>query len=339
MDKQEQKQKEERKAFDMAKQDIPFLKDLALVTHDDKPDFILKDKVGRIIGLEHFRADVYRVQDENSSHISGGHTVLNDLKNELFQKYHPIAVSDAWTDNILKQSADDLFGRHMKTILDMQSHYTYEAFLDNLHVGIHGRPPKVKGHVQKSKNYPNRESYDLMGFLIEIPVPSFHYYFETNGSQEVSKFYSRLCKPPLNLQRYEKISRRFNEGYSYQKINGLPITSEIWAELNIFDDIDFIIIETHDSSYPEKHYGQYFTKNTPKPRIYPAFSFGFTDVISTDVQVEHKDDKINALFTSHTNRSKYDVTVTKTALKAERRKLDRKSRKHFDEVTRKFRER
>lgn len=117
MDKQEQKQKEERKAFDMAKQDIPFLKNLALVTHDDKPDFILKDKVGRKIGLEHFRADVYRVQDENSSHISGGHTILNDSKDELFQKYHPIAVSDAWTDNILKQSAADLFCGHMKTIV------------------------------------------------------------------------------------------------------------------------------------------------------------------------------------------------------------------------------
>ena len=170
-----------------------------------------------------------------------------------------------------------------------------------------------------------------MGSLIEVPVPSFRYHFETNGSQEVSKFYSWLCRPPLNLQEYEKVPRRFNEGYSYQKINGLPITSEIWTELNIFDDIDFIIIETHDSSYPEKHYGQYFTKDTPKPRIYPAFSFGVTDVISTDVQVEHKDGKINAL----TNLSKYDVAVTKTTLKAERRKQNRKSRKHFDEVTRK----
>ena len=62
MNKQEQKQKEERKVFDMAKQDILFLKDLELVTHDDKPDFVLKDKIGRKIGLEHFRADVYRVQ-------------------------------------------------------------------------------------------------------------------------------------------------------------------------------------------------------------------------------------------------------------------------------------
>lgn len=339
MDKQAQKRKEERKAFDMAKQDILFLKDFELVTHDDKPDFVLKDKVGRKIGLEHFRADVYRVQDENSSHISGGHTVLDDSKDALFQKYNPIAVSDAWTDDILKQSTDDLFSGHMRKMLEMQSCYKYEAFLDNLHVGIHGRPPKVKGHVQKSKNYPDRESYDLMGFLIEVPVPSFHYHFETNGSQEVSKFYSWLCRLPLNLQGYEKIPKRFNEGYSYQKINGLPITSEIWTELNIFDDIDFIIIETHDSSYPEKHYGQYFTKDTPKPITYPAFSFGFTDITSTDVQVEHKDGKINVLFTSHTNRSKYDIAPTKTTLKAERRKQYRKSRKHFDEVTRKFRER
>ena len=50
---------EERQVFDMAKQDIPFLKDLELVKHDDRPDFILKDKDGRLIGLEHFRADVY----------------------------------------------------------------------------------------------------------------------------------------------------------------------------------------------------------------------------------------------------------------------------------------
>lgn len=333
------KQKEEQKAFDMARRDILFLKDLELVTHDDKPDFVLKDKVGRKIGLEHFRADVYRVQDENSSHISGGHTVLNDSEDELFQKYNPIAISDAWTDNILKQSADDLFGEYMRKMLEMQSRYTYEAFLDNLHVGIHGRPPKVKGHVQKSKNYPDRESYDLMGFLIEVPVPSFHYHFETDSSQEASKFHSELCRPPLNLQGYKKAPKRFNEGFSYQKINGLPITREIWAELNIFDDIDFVIIETHDSSYPENHYGQYFTKDTQKPIIYPAFSFGLTDIISTDVQTGYKDGNINALFTLNTNRHKYDITITKTKLKAERRKYNRRLRKHFDEATKRFRER
>lgn len=332
------KQKEEQQAFDMAKQDVPFLHHLKVIEHNDRPDFILEDENGRKIGLEHFRADVYRVQDANNAHISGGHTVLNNSKDELYLKYHPYAVADTWNDNIIKQSANDLFGGYIKKILDMQSRYTYEAFLDNLHVAIHGRHPKPKGHVQKSKNYPDRNSYDLMGFLIEIPVPSFHYYFETNGSQEVSKFYSRLCRPPLNLQGYEKISKRFNDGYSYQKINGIPITKEIWTELNIFEDIDFIIIETHDSSYPEKHYGQYFTKDTVKPIIYPAFSFGFTDIVFTEVQVEHKDDKINVLFTSHTNRSKYDVAITKTTLKTERRKQDRKSRNHFDEATRKLRD-
>ena len=30
----------------------------------DRPDFVVKDKDGHKIGLEHFRADVYRVQDE-----------------------------------------------------------------------------------------------------------------------------------------------------------------------------------------------------------------------------------------------------------------------------------
>lgn len=35
--------REERQVFDMAKQDIPFLKDLELVKHDDRPDFVLKD--------------------------------------------------------------------------------------------------------------------------------------------------------------------------------------------------------------------------------------------------------------------------------------------------------
>lgn len=81
--------REERQVFDMAKQDIPFLKDLELVKHDDRPDFVLKDKNGRIIGLEHFRADVYRVVDESNFHVSGGHTVLDKSKNEVFQKYHP----------------------------------------------------------------------------------------------------------------------------------------------------------------------------------------------------------------------------------------------------------
>lgn len=29
--------------------------------NDDRPDFVVKDKDGHKIGLEHFRADVYRV--------------------------------------------------------------------------------------------------------------------------------------------------------------------------------------------------------------------------------------------------------------------------------------
>ena len=88
---------EERKVFDMAKQDVPFLKNLELVKHDDRPDFILKDKNGRIIGLEHFRADVYRVVDESNSHISGGHTILDKSKNEVFQKYHSLSVYNTST--------------------------------------------------------------------------------------------------------------------------------------------------------------------------------------------------------------------------------------------------
>ena len=328
---------DERKVFDMAKQDIPFLRHLELVAHDDRPDFILKDKHGRKIGLEHFKADVYRVPDENSSHISGGHTVLNKSKDEIYQKYHPIAVNNAWTDELLENASNEFFGKFIKSYLDIRSNYVYEAFLDNLHVGIHGKSStSSKGHIQKSKNYPNRESYDLMGFLIEIPVPSFRYYFETAGSQQISRFKSLLC--PLNLQGFGKNPRRYNEAYSYQKINGLPITNEIWKELDIFEDIDFIIIETYDDKYPHEHHGQYFDKNTPKPQIYPAFSFGFTDIISTDIQIEHKDGKVNAMFHSQTSRPKYDEVITKTMLKAERRKQDRKTRKNFDKATKKFHE-
>jgi hypothetical protein len=134
--------REERQVFDMAKQDIPFLKDLELVKHDDRPDFVLKDKNGRIIGLEHFRADVY--------------------------------------------------------------------------------------------------------------------------------------------------------------------------------------------------HGQYFDKSTPKPKIYPAFSFGLTNITSMDTYAEHREGKINILFNMQANQPKYDVSATKTMLKNERRKLDREERKHFDKVTKDF---
>lgn len=324
MTKKEQHYEEEQRVFNMAKQDIPFLKHLELVAHDDRPDFVLKDKDDHKIGLEHFRADVYRVQDKNSPHISGGHTILNDSKDKLFQKYHTYEVNDTWTDEDTEQCANELF-EHIADSLDMQSKYTYDAFIDNLRVGIHGRPPKVKGHVQKSKNYQDRESYDLMGFLIEVPVPSFEFYFETNLSQKISQIQSLLRRYP--------IQRRFNASHSRQKINGLPITNEIWNELDIFEDIDFIIIETYDEKYPAEHHGQYFTKDTLKPKIYPAFSFGFTDIVSTDVQIEHKDNNINALFTSYTNQHGYDVSsITKTTLKSERRKYNRKSRKHFDKA-------
>ena len=324
---------EERYVFDMAKQDVQFLKHLELVAHNDRPDFILKDERGRKIGLEHFRADVYRVQDKNSSHVSGGHTILNKSKDEIYQRYHPIAVDNIWTDELTENAADGLIGL-IKGSLDMQSNYKYESFLDNLHVSIHGRPPKVNGHIQKSKNYPDRKSYDLMGFLIEIPIPSFHYCFETIGSQQISQAKSLLC--PLNLPGFRKTQKRYNEAYSYQRINGLPITNAIWRELNIFKDIDFIIIETYSTKYPQEHHGQYFDKNTPKPRIYPAFSFGFTDIVSTDVQIEHKDDKINVMFHSQTSRLRNDIVITKTMQKAERQKQNRKTRRYFDKATKAF---
>lgn len=325
---------EEEQIFNMAKQDVSFLKNLKLIKHDDRPDFVLEDKCGHKIGLEHFRADIYRVEDKEKHHIRGGHTILDELRNETYRKYHDAAINDTWTDEDAKNASKDLFEIIIKNLLDMRSNYIYESFLDNLHVGIHGKSQKVKGHIQKSKKYPNRENYDLMGFLIEVPVPAFHYYFETIGSRRISQVKSSLY--PLNLQGFEKTLRRYNDAYSYQKINGLPITNEIWKELDIFKDIDFIIIETHDENHPKEHHGQYFDKDTPKPRIYPAFSFGFTDVIFTDVQLEHKNGTTNVLFTSHTNRPKYDITMTRTMWKSERRKQSRKTRKHFDEVTRKF---
>lgn len=325
---------EEKRVFDMAKQDIPFLKNLELVSHNDRPDFILKDKYGHKIGLEHFRADVYRVQDENSTHVSGGHTILNKSKNEVYQKYYRIALHNLWTDELIENASNDFFGRFIKGPLDMKSNYVYEAFLDNLHVSIHGKTPTVKGHIQKIQNYPGRESYDLMGFLIEIQVPSFQYYFETVGSQQISLMKSALC--PLNLHGFENMPRRYNESYSYQKINGIPITNEIQRELNIFEDIDFIIIETYDAQYPQEHHGQYFDQDTPKPRIYPAFSFGFTDIVSTNIQTQHTAKDINVMFHFQTNRPKYDVVMTKTMLKAERRKQNRKNRKRFDKKTKKL---
>lgn len=332
---------EERQVFDMAKQDIPFLKDLELVKHDDRPDFILKDKNGRLIGLEHFRADVYQVQDKDSSHISGGHTILDKSKKEVFQKYHSFSTHNTWNDKLLENASNDLCVI-AKNTLDMQSNYVYEDFLDNLRVGIHGRPSGVKGHIQKSQNYPDRKNYDLMGFLIEVPVPSFRYYFETANSQQVSQIKSLLRRYPfaIDISNSQKIQRRYNNGYSYQRVTGLPITNEIWEELSVFKDIDFIIIETHNSKNAPnnlaEHYGQYFDKDTLKPNVYPAFSFGFTDIVSTDVQTEYKESKCDALLNIRVNRPIYDAGITKTMWKKERRKQNRQTRKRFDKTTKKL---
>lgn len=330
------KQKEEQQAFDMAKQDVPFLRHLKVIDHNDRPDFILEDENGRKIGLEHFRADVYRVQDMNSPHVSGGHTILNKAKCELFEKYHPFSVNDTWNDSVAKSASNDL-AAYIKESFDMQCHYTYEDFLDNLHVCIHGKPPKIKGHIQKSKHYPERTSYDLMGFLIEIPVPSFYYYFETSGSQRISQLKSSLCGSPLYIPDCIKPTRRFNDGYSFQKINGLPITYDIWKELNVFEDIDFVIIETYNAISLQEHHGQYFDRNTPKLKIYPAFSFGLTEVKSIDTHIEHINGSSNIACNYHTYQAKDDVIISKTQLKNERLEQNRKSRKHFDDTTRKFR--
>lgn len=284
---------EERMVFDMAKQDVPFLRSLELVMHDDRPDFVLKDECGHKIGLEHFRADVYRIQDENNSHVSGGHTILDKSKNEIYQKYHPISAGNTWNDELVKNASNEIAGL-IKNALNMRSDYQYESFLDNLHVSIHGRPPKVKGHIQKSKNYPDRESYDLMGFLIEIPVPSFKYCLETLRSRERSFAKSLSCSS--DLQELRTDPRQYNRISLHQLIKGLPITNEIWQELNVFEDIDFIIIETYNTEKPQEHYGQYFDKNTPKPKIYPAFSFGLTDRSIANARVEQKDNEITMIF-------------------------------------------
>lgn len=287
----EQNAEVEQRVFDMAKKDVLFLKQCELVRHDDRPDFVLKDRCGLKIGLEHFTADVYRVQDKNSSHISAGHNVLAKLNHEIYQKYHSV---DKWNNEDINNASIDL-SKGIKASLVMQSGYEYDAFLDNLHVGIHGKPLKVKGHIQKSKNYPNRKSYDLMGFLIGVPVPAFQYYFETVDSRQMScdvssnplLYLLRLASHGVNAKprRYHKHA---------QRIKGLPITNEIWKELDIFNDIDFVIIETYNANCLQEHYGQYFDKNEPKPHIYPAFSFGLTDSICTDVWAEHEDD--NAVF-------------------------------------------
>lgn len=192
---------QEEQIFNMAKQDIPFLKNLKLDKHVDRPDFVLKDDYGHKIGLEHFRADVYRVQDANSSHISGGHTILNKVQDEIYRQYHLTVVNNEWNNEIMKNASNEIYNKAIKNALIMRSNYKYEEFIDNIHVGIHGNPPKINGHIQKSKNYPDRESYDLMGFLIEIPVPSFRYCFETTKSQKIS-------------YNCNKIPRRYNSIYS-----------------------------------------------------------------------------------------------------------------------------
>lgn len=144
---------------------------------------------------------------------------------------------------------------------------------------------------------------------------------------------------PEEYPKYDNYDA-INNGYSYQRIAGLPITNEIWRELDIFDDIDFVIIETYNSKNTSKklaeHHGQYFDKSTPKPKIYPAFSFGLTNITSMDTYAEHREGKINILFNMQANQPKYDVSATKTMLKNERRKLDREERKHFDKVTKDF---
>ena len=121
------KQKEEQQAFDMAKQDVPFLHHLKVIEHNDRPDFILEDENGRKIGLEHFRADVYRVQDTNSPHVSGGHTILNKAKCELFEKYHPFSVNDTWNDSAAKSASNDL-AAYIKYFNIRMNRASYEGF-------------------------------------------------------------------------------------------------------------------------------------------------------------------------------------------------------------------
>ena len=55
--------------------------------------------------------------------------------------------------------------------LNMQRNYKYEDFLDNLRVGIHGRLPKVKGHIMDSiliKALQNQRYIPL--FLLDLPT-------------------------------------------------------------------------------------------------------------------------------------------------------------------------
>lgn len=61
-----------------------------------------------------------------------------------------------------------------------------------------------------------------------------------------------------------------------------------------------------------------------------------TDIVSTDVQIEHRGDKSNAMFHSQTNRLRNDVVITKTMQKDERRKQSKKTRRYFDKTTKGF---
>lgn len=330
MEKKDREKKEEELAvFELACQDVPWLSNLKLVRHDDRPDFVLANAEGDIVGLEHFRADTYRTIDPiQPTHVVGGHTVLKDKADVLMAEYQLLALSNNWTAEINLAAEHGLMDL-VKTNIELQAAYTYEEFLDNLHVTIHGRIPKPKGHVQKSQAYPDRGKYAAMGFLIGVPVPSFDYHFESSKSQALSQAKNVLQSSPFQCGDLSKIERRYND-CSSQRINGLPITKEIWAELNVFDVIDFVIIETYCSRVPYQHYAQYFDKDTQISTLYPAFSFGMTDVKQVEIEQQNVQGKRGYVWKLGTNRGKYDVVFTKTQRKKERRKYTRGSRKHFD---------
>ena len=305
------KQKNERRVFDMAKQDVLFLKNLKLIAHSDRPDFVLEDSNGRRIGLEHFKADTFTKQNKNNSSFSSGNAIIENRINNLSKEYRNSMVNDVLDDVIAQNETKDL-SNLIKDRINMQSQYRYEDFINNLHFVIHGMNGR-KGHIAKSKQYPNRESFYKMGFLIEVPVPRFQYYFKVKHKEQ------------------------FYMAYSYQRVRGLPITNEIWKELDVFNDVDFVIIETYESQNAEEHFGQYFDKTTQKPHIYPAFSFGHTGEVCDNVKIDFGNNITNITIDMQKNTLGYNIPISTTMLRAERRKQDRRSRKHFDKATRKFR--
>ena len=154
----------EYRSLNAAVTNLNFLKALTDISTPDqeKPDFVLIDKVNNRIGIEHFCIDISMGSRKNS-----GARISQSTIRYIYEKYHGNIINQ---ENGALSEIEDMLSRLVK---DWQN-FNYQTFCDNF-------KRVFNEHYSKVGEYKTNSNLTSIGFLIEFLVPNPTYKISIKG--------------------------------------------------------------------------------------------------------------------------------------------------------------